>query len=74
MGVSTAPHWCGARAANIDLDFVSTHYVVNTGIVVVEGSATSGWAVTSWLGESVSEAAAQGVSSDHSPASEPLAD
>ena len=66
--------WCAARTANVDLDFVSNHYVVNTGIVVVEGSSETGWEVESWLGESVSEAAAMGVTSDHSPASEPLED
>lgn len=66
--------WCAVRAVNIDLDFVSDHYVTNTGIVVVDGSSRDGWEVTSWLGQSVSEAAAQGVASDHSPASEPLDD
>jgi broad specificity phosphatase PhoE len=66
--------WCAVRTTNVDLDFVSTHYVVNTGMVVVEGSDETGWEVTSWLGESVSEAAARGVTSDHSPASEPLED
>ena len=66
--------WCAARTGNVDLDFVSNHYVVNTGIVVIEGSSESGWEVESWLGESVSEAAAMGVTSDHSPASEPLED
>lgn len=64
--------WCAARTVNVDLDFISHHYVVNTGIVVVEGSSADGWEVESWLGESVSEAAAIGVTSDHSPASEPL--
>ena len=66
--------WCAARTSNVDLDFVSNHYVVNTGIVVIEGSSETGWEVESWLGESVSEAAAMGVTSDHSPASEPLED
>lgn len=66
--------WCAARTNNVDLDFVSNHYVVNTGIVVAEGSSGAGWEVESWLGESVSEAAARGVASDHSPASEPLED
>lgn len=66
--------WCAQRARNIDLDFVADHYVTNTGIVVVDGSSAGGWEVTSWLGQSVSEAAAQGVSSDHSPASEHLND
>jgi broad specificity phosphatase PhoE len=66
--------WCAARTGNVDLDFVSNHYVVNTGIVVIEGSKENGWEVESWLGESVSEAAAMGVTSDHSPASEPLED
>ena len=64
--------WCAVRTSNVDLDFISNHYVVNTGIVVVEGSSDGGWEIESWLGESVSEAAAMGVSSDHSPASEPL--
>lgn len=66
--------WCARRTGNVDLDFVSNHYVVNTGIVVIEGSSATGWEVESWLGESVSEAAAMGVTSDHSPASEPLED
>jgi len=66
--------WCSNRAANVDLDFVSNHYVANTGVVVVEGSAASGWEVTSWLGESISDAAAMGVAADRSPASEPLED
>lgn len=66
--------WCAVRADNIDLDFVSDHYVTNTGIVVVDGSTADGWTVTSWLGQSVSEAAARGVAEDHSPASEDLDD
>ncbi|KQX72538.1 histidine phosphatase family protein [Aeromicrobium sp. Root472D3] len=66
--------WCAVRADNIDLDFVTDHYVTNTGVVVVDGSTAEGWTVTSWLGQSVSEAAAQGVSADHSPASEHLDD
>jgi len=64
--------WCAARTGNVDLDFVSNHYVVNTGIVVIEGSSESGWEVESWLGESVSRAAGMGVTSDHSPPSQPL--
>jgi probable phosphoglycerate mutase len=48
--------------------------VTNTGIVVVDGSSAGGWEVTSWLGQSVSEAAARGVAADHSPASEHLDD
>ena len=66
--------WCAVRADNIDLDFVSDHYVTNTGVVVVDGSIADGWTVTSWLGQSVSEAAARGVTEDHSPASEDLDD
>lgn len=66
--------WCAARTTNVDADFVRDHYVVNTGVVLVDGSTADGWEVTSWLGASVSEAAARGVSSDHSPASEPLDD
>jgi broad specificity phosphatase PhoE len=64
--------WCAARTSNVDQEFIRHHYVVNTGIVVIEGSTDAGWEVTSWLGSSVSEAAARGVASDHSPASEPL--
>ena len=64
--------WCATRTSNVDLDFIKDHYVANTGIVVVEGSTETGWEVTLWLGQSVSEAAAMGVASDRSPASEPL--
>ncbi|MCL3818113.1 histidine phosphatase family protein [Aeromicrobium wangtongii] len=66
--------WCAARTTNVDAEFIHNHYVVNTGIVVVEGSSARGWEVAAWLGQSVSEAAARGVASDHSPASEPLED
>jgi probable phosphoglycerate mutase len=66
--------WCAVRTDNIDLDFVTDHYVTNTGVVIVDGSSASGWSVTSWLGQGVSEAAVQGVSADHSPASEHLDD
>jgi broad specificity phosphatase PhoE len=66
--------WCAVRTDNIDLDFVTDHYVTNTGVVVVDGSSADGWTVTSWLGEGVSEAAVRGISGDHSPASEHLDD
>lgn len=66
--------WTAARAEDVDLEFVSHHYVVNTGVVVLNGSMRGSWEVESWLGESISEAAARGVASDHSPASEPLDD
>lgn len=66
--------WTAVRTDNVDLDFVTDHYVPNTGVVVVDGSTAHGWRVTSWLGESVSEAASHDVTSDHSPASEPLDD
>jgi broad specificity phosphatase PhoE len=62
--------WCATRANDVDHDFVATHYVVNTGIVILNGSMDDEWEVESWLGQSVSEAAARGVASDHSPASE----
>lgn len=66
--------WSAARAEDVDLEFVRHHYVVNTGVVVLNGSMSTGWEVESWLGQSISEAAARGVASDHSPASEPLDD
>jgi probable phosphoglycerate mutase len=66
--------WCATRTSNVDLEFIKDHYVANTGVVVVDGSTEAGWEVTSWLGQGVSEAAAMGVTSDHSPASEPLDD
>lgn len=66
--------WTAARAEDVDLEFVRHHYVVNTGVVVLNGSMDDSWEVESWLGQSISEAAARGVASDHSPASEPLDD
>lgn len=66
--------WTACRAEDVDLEFVRHHYVVNTGVVVLNGSMDDSWEVESWLGQSVSEAAARGVTSDHSPASEPLDD
>jgi broad specificity phosphatase PhoE len=66
--------WSAMRADNIDAEFIDDHYVLNTGVVVLEGSTDGGWTVESWLGWSVSEAAATGASQDHSPASEILED
>lgn len=66
--------WAAARAEDVDLEFVRHHYVVNTGVVVLNGSMDDTWEVESWLGQSISEAAARGVTADHSPASEPLDD
>lgn len=66
--------WTAVRANDVDHDFVATHYVVNTGIVILNGSMHDEWEVESWLGQSISEAAARGVSSDHSPASERIRD
>ncbi|AXT84399.1 histidine phosphatase family protein [Aeromicrobium sp. A1-2] len=55
--------WCAARTNNVDLEFVMHRHVVNTGIVVVEGSSEAGWEVRSWLGQSIAEAAAMGIAS-----------
>lgn len=66
--------WSAARANDVDLEFIRTHYVVNTGIVILNGAMADEWEVESWLGQSISEAAARGVASDHSPASEPLSE
>ena len=59
--------WAGFRA-NLGGDFVRANPVVNTGIVVVEGSPSDGWRALSWLGEGVTAAAHIGADG---PAGEP---
>lgn len=45
--------WAGARAHNLDVDFVAARRLDNTGAVVLEGSLTDGWRAVSWAGSAV---------------------
>jgi broad specificity phosphatase PhoE len=45
--------WTGARAANIDVDYATTHPLSNTGVVIVTGSPADGWRVEEWDGDPV---------------------
>ena len=42
--------WAGSRAQNVDTDFISTHVLENTGVVVLEGSFDEGWQIVDWAG------------------------
>lgn len=45
--------WVSAASRNIDAAFTRTHDLDNTGIVVVEGSPSTGWVTVRWAGEAV---------------------
>ncbi len=45
--------WVAARAHNIAPSFAAENELDNTGIVVVEGSVTHGWRLTTWAGTPV---------------------
>ncbi|WP_423919278.1 histidine phosphatase family protein [Frigoribacterium sp. 2-23] len=42
--------WAGSRADNIDGDFMASHLLENTGVVVLEGSFDDGWQMLGWEG------------------------
>lgn len=42
--------WTAVRAENLDAEFGATHFLGNTGLVVLEGTPESGWKVLSWCG------------------------
>lgn len=47
--------WVASRARNIAPSFAAENALDNTGIVVLEGSPTEGWTLTSWAGRAVGE-------------------
>lgn len=61
--------WSGARAANLDADFVVNKHLDNTGIVVLTGSPAEGWLAETWAGEPIGGLAL----ADHT-AADPLGD
>jgi broad specificity phosphatase PhoE len=54
--------WSAARAGNIDPEFPGRTHLDNTGIVVLSGSPTEGWAMESFAGEPIGGAALQDAS------------
>ncbi|WP_308465680.1 histidine phosphatase family protein [Rathayibacter soli] len=57
--------WTSWAAGNIDEEFVRTHGLDNTAVVVLEGSPSAGWVITNWAGEPVSGAQLQNASASH---------
>jgi broad specificity phosphatase PhoE len=45
--------WAGARSDNVDVAYVRSHPLHNTGVVVLEGSFPDGWSVVTWLDEAI---------------------
>jgi broad specificity phosphatase PhoE len=41
--------WVASRCGNVSVEYASTHALLNAGVVVVEGSAASGWSASQWL-------------------------
>lgn len=40
--------WAVARSSNIDAEFALANYLVNTGVIVMDGSPEIGWNCHSW--------------------------
>lgn len=45
--------WASWASRNLDADFTRSHDLVNTGIVILQGSPSSGWVTTHWAGDPV---------------------
>ena len=45
--------WLGLRGANVDGHFIGTHPITNTGVIIVDGDAATGWRVDTWTGDAV---------------------
>ncbi len=45
--------WVVAHTANVSVEYASSHLLHNTGVIVVEGSPSSGWEVLTWMGEAI---------------------
>jgi probable phosphoglycerate mutase len=55
--------WVAARAANVDVEFASSHELRNTGIVILSGAPDRSWQVETWEGHSLGpESGAPGAS------------
>lgn len=66
-------YWVARATSNIDAEFVSTHELSNTGVVVVNGSPDEGWITESWTGipiggPAVADLAGDGPAADAVPA------
>lgn len=45
--------WAGTHTEDLGSEFLRTHFVMNTGYVIVEGSTADGWRLESWQGGGV---------------------
>lgn len=50
--------WVASRARNISPSFAAENALDNTGVVVLEGSATDGWTLVNWAGRTVEPSSA----------------
>jgi broad specificity phosphatase PhoE len=60
--------WAGTHTDDLDSEFFRTHFVTNTGYVIVEGSTAEGWHLDAWEGGGVFDTALEDVPEDESPA------
>ncbi|MCW2752044.1 MAG: histidine phosphatase family protein [Aeromicrobium sp.] len=56
--------WAGTHSEDLGAEFFRTHFVKNTGYVIVEGSTADGWRLESWQGGGIFDTALE----DDSPA------
>lgn len=59
--------WAGSHTEDLGTVFFRTHFVANTGYIIVEGSMADGWRLASWQGGGVFDTALQ-PHEDDSPA------
>jgi len=56
--------WAGTHTEDLGTEFFRTHFVKNTGYVILEGSTTDGWRLETWEGGGIFDTALE----DDSPA------
>lgn len=57
-------YWVARATTNVDAEFVSTHQLSNTGVVIVNGSPAEGWVTESWTGVPIGGPAVEDLAHD----------
>jgi len=64
-------YWVARATTNVDAEYVSTHDLTNTGVVIVTGSPSEGWFTESWTGQAIGGPAVTDLTAD-GPAADAL--
>jgi broad specificity phosphatase PhoE len=64
--------WVARNTANIDVEWVASRPLTNTGVAVLTGSPGAGWVAESWIGQALGGPAVTDTTAD-GPAADPAA-